>query len=124
MLDVFREPSNLILTGIIITVISSVTYKITPKGFMFLNRYRTKEQSVLIYLSITVILGLVTPIIYEICKMIIAYIPVLSIIGFFIIASNFILNQSVHTWRHTTVQSLLIYLSGCALLLVGFLIGF
>ncbi|MEM0467161.1 MAG: hypothetical protein QXL17_03475 [Candidatus Thermoplasmatota archaeon] len=124
MLDVLQEPSNLILTGIIVTVISSLVYKITPKGFMFFGKYRTKEQSVAIYLGITVILGLATPLIYELCKLIIQYIPLLSITGFFIMASNFILNQSVHCWKHTTFKSVIIYLGSLALTIFGFIVGF
>jgi hypothetical protein len=124
VLQIFQEPSNLVLTGVIITVASSLVYKITPTGFKFWGKYRTKEQAVLIYLVIVVILGLSTPLISEIIRFSAPYIPLISVVGVLIIASNFIIHESVHSWSHTTIQSLLIYLSGVALTIFGGIVGF
>jgi len=122
MFEVFAEQSRLMLTGIIITFVSTLIYKVTPTGFKSAGKYRTKEQAVVIYLAAAVILGLFTPFIYELSKLIIAYVPILSIIGVFVISANFIINQSVPTWRHTTPKTLGIYGFGLLLVVLGLLL--
>ncbi len=122
MFDVFIEQSRLMLTGIIITFVSTLIYKVTPTGFKSVGKYRTKEQAVVIYLVAAVILGLCTPLIYELSKLIIVYVPIVSIIGVFILCANFIINQSVPTWRHTTPKTLGIYGVGLLLIIFGLLL--
>jgi len=120
--DALFEQSSLILTGIFIAFISSIVYRITPTGFVSAGKYRTKEGAILIYLVASVILGLFTPLIYELCKLIILHIPVISIIGLLIFLANFVINQSVPTWKHTSPKTLLIYLISIALIILGFVI--
>ncbi|MCX6665174.1 MAG: hypothetical protein NT038_03815 [Euryarchaeota archaeon] len=122
MFDVFVEQSRLMLTGIIITFVSTLIYKVTPTGFKSAGKYRSKEQAVVIYLAAAVILGLFTPLIYELSKLVIAYVPIVSIVGVFVVSANFIINQSVPMWRHTTPKTLLIYGVGFLLMVLGLLL--
>jgi len=120
--DFLIDQSKLILTGIIVSFISSLIYRITPTGFISVGKYRTKEGAIVIYIFAIVILGLFTPIIYEISGLIIINIPIISIIGFIIVCANFIINQSVPTWKHTSPKTLLIYLISIILIILGFLV--
>ena len=120
--DFLIDQSKLILTGIIVSFISSIIYRITPTGFISAGKYRTKEGAIAIYIFSIVILGLFTPVIYELSGLIIITIPIISIIGFLIVGSNFIINQSVPTWSHTTPKTLLIYLIGVILIFLGFVL--
>ena len=122
MFDFLVEQERLILTGVIITFISSFIYKITPTGFKSIGKYRTKEGAIFIYLGAALLLGFLTPVIYIISDVLLKEISVISMIGFFIVAANFIINQSVPTWRHTTPKTLLIYAGGILLMILGFLI--
>jgi hypothetical protein len=118
--DFLINQSKLILTGILISFISSLIYRITPTGFFSAGKYRTKEAAIAIYIFAIVVLGLFTPVVYEISGLIIIYIPIISIIGFIIVCSNFIINQSVPTWKHTSPKTLLIYLIGLMMIILGF----
>jgi len=118
--DFLIDQSKLILTGILISFISSLIYRITPTGFISAGKYRTKEAAIAIYIFAIVVLGLFTPVVYEISGLIIIYIPIISIIGFIIVCSNFIINQSVPTWKHTSPKTLLIYLIGVLTIILGF----
>jgi hypothetical protein len=118
--DFLINQSKLILTGILISFISSLIYRITPTGFISAGKYRTKEAAIAIYIFAIVVLGLFTPVVYEISGLIIIYIPIISIIGFIIVCSNFIINQSVPTWKHTSPKTLLIYLIGLMMIILGF----
>lgn len=120
--DFLKDQSNLILTGILVAFISHLIYKITPTGFVSAGRYRTKEGAIAIYIIAIVVLGFLTPFIYELSGLIIIEVPLLSIIGFIIVCSNFIINQSVPTWKHTTPKTLLIYATGVMLIIFGFLL--
>jgi len=120
--DFLTSQSNLILTGILVAFISHLIYKITPTGFVSAGRYRTKEGAIAIYIFAIVVLGLFTPFIYELSGLIIKEVPIISIIGFIIVCSNFIINQSVPTWKHTTPKTLLIYFTGAMLIILGFLL--
>lgn len=117
------DQSRLILTGIFVAFISKIIYKITPNGFVSGGRYRTKEGAIAIYLFSTVILGFCTPIIYQLSSLIITNIPVISIIGLLVFLANFIINQSVPNWKHTTPKTLLIYLLSIFLFFLGFIIN-
>ncbi len=117
------DQSKLILTGIFIAFISKIIYKITPTGFVSGGRYRTKEGAIAIYLFSTVILGFCTPIIYQLSSLIITNVPVISIISLLIFLANFIVNQSVPSWKHTTLKTLLIYLLSIFLFFLGFIIN-
>jgi len=119
--DFITNQGNLILTGILVAFISHLIYKITPTGFVSAGRYRTKEGAIVIYIIAIVILGILTPFINELSGFIIKTIPIISIVGFIILCSNFIINQSVPTWKHTTPKTLLIYLIGFVLMILGFL---
>ncbi len=118
--DFLIDQSKLILTGILVSFISSLIYRITPTGFVSAGKYRTKEAAIAIYIFAIVILGLFTPVIYELSGLIIINIPIISIIGFIILCSNFIINQSVPTWKHTSPKTLIIYLSSIILIILGF----
>ncbi len=118
--DFLIDQSKLILTGILVSFISSLIYRITPTGFVSAGKYRTKEAAIAIYIFAIVILGLFTPVIYELSGLIIINIPIISIIGFIILCSNFIINQSVPTWKHTSPKTLIIYLSSVILIILGF----
>jgi len=118
--DFLIDQSKLILTGILISFISSLIYRVTPTGFVSVGKYRTKEGAIAIYIFAIVVLGFFTPLIYELSGLILYYIPILSIIGFIIVCSNFIINQSVPTWSHTSSKALLIYLIGLTLIILGF----
>ena len=120
-LNFLTNQSNLILTGILIAFISHLIYKIKPTGFVSGGRYRTKEGAIAIYIIAIVILGFFTPFINQLSGVIIETIPIISIIGFIIVCSNFIINQSVPTWKHTTPKTLLIYFVGIILIILGLL---
>lgn len=124
IVELLVERSRLILTGIFVAFISSLLYRITPTGFLSAGKYRTKEGAVLIYLSAAFILGLLTPWIYEISGFIIKYVSLSTIIGILIICANFIINQSVPTWKHTSPKTLLIYFLGAVLVIIGCLVDF
>jgi hypothetical protein len=118
--DFLIDQSKLILTGILVSFISSLIYRVTPTGFVSAGKYRTKQGAIAIYIFAIVVLGFFTPIIYELSGLIIITIPIISIIGFIIVCANFIINQSVPTWSHTTPKTLLIYLIGVILIISGF----
>ena len=122
MLDIIKDESSLVLTGIIITLISSLLYTITSTGFKSGGRYRTKLEAVLIYLSAMVFLGLITPFINELSKMIIQIVPIISIFGALLVSANFIINQSVPSWNHTAPKTLLIYFFGIVVIVIGYFI--
>jgi hypothetical protein len=124
MVDVLLEESSLVLTGIFVTFISSFLYTINSQGFVHRGKYRKKEEAIIIFLGSTIFLGLLTPIIFEIAKLTIRYIPVISIIGFVLMATNFVLHYSIPSWKQTSTKSLLIYLLGAFLLILGFLIDY
>ena len=115
--------SKLVLTGIFIAFISNIIYRITPSGFVCIGRYRTKEGAIAIYLFSAVILGFCTPIIYQLSSLIITYMPIISIIGFIIILANYIINQSVPSWKHTSLKALLIYFVSILLIFLGFIVN-
>ena len=122
MLEIIKDQSSLILTGIIITLLSGLLYTTTTTGFKSGGRYRTKQGAILIYLSAMIFLGLITPFINELSKIIIKIVPIISIFGTLIISVNFIINQRIPTWSHTTPKTLLIYFSGAVLIAMGYLI--
>jgi hypothetical protein len=122
IIDIFFEQSALILTGVFITFISSIIYRITPTGFVSAGKYRTKEGAIAIYLLAAVLIGIFTPLIYQLCIFTIKYVPILSIIGLLIFLANFIINESVPSWRHTTPKTLLIYTLGVVMIILGFVI--
>jgi hypothetical protein len=123
MADLVFEESALVLTGIIITFISSTLYTINAHGFIARGKYRKKEEAIFIFLGATVFLGLLTPVINEISKLMISYVPVLSIVGIVVVGTNFVLHYSIQSWRQTSTKSLLIYLLGAFLLVSGFLMS-
>ena len=123
MADLLFEESALVLTGIFITFISNFLYTINAQGFMTRGKYRKKEEAILIFLGATVFLGLVTPIIHEVSKLTIMIVPVPSIVGIVIIGTNFVLHCSIPSWKQTSTKSLLIYLLGTFLLVLGFLLN-
>lgn len=122
IIDTLFEQGTLILTGIFITFISSIIYRITPTGFVSAGKYRTKEGAIAIYLFSAVILGFFTPVIYQLSNFIITIVPILSIFGLLIFLANFINNQSVPSWRHTTPKTLLIYTFSIVIIILGFVI--
>ncbi|HIH00020.1 MAG TPA: hypothetical protein HA258_05500, partial [Thermoplasmata archaeon] len=71
--DLLFEESALVLTGIFVTFMSSFLYTINAQGFVHRGKYRKKEDAILIFLSSTIVLGLVTPIIHEGSKLTIQY---------------------------------------------------
>jgi hypothetical protein len=123
MADLVFEESALVLTGIFVTFISSTLYTINAHGFIARGKYRKKEVAIFIFLGATVFLGLLTPVINEISKLMISFVPVLSIVGIVVIGTNFVLHYSIPSWKHTSTKSLLIYLLGAFLLVSGFLIS-
>jgi cytochrome bd-type quinol oxidase subunit 2 len=122
MVDLLFEESALVLTGIFVTFISSFLYTINAHGFIARGKYRKKEEAIFIFLGATVLLGLMTPAINEVSKLMISFVPVLSIFGIVLIGTNFVLHFSIPSWKHTSTKSLLIYLLGAFLLIAGFLI--
>ena len=122
IIDTLFEQGTLILTGIFITFISSIIYRITPTGFVSAGKYRTKEGAIAIYLFSAVILGFFTPVIYQLSNFIITIAPILSIFGLLIFLANFVNNQSVPSWRHTTPKTLLIYTFSIVIIILGFVI--
>jgi len=123
MVDVLSEESALVLTGIIITFISSMLYTINAQGFVHRGKYRKKEEAILIFLGATIFLGLITPVINEISKLIILYVPVITIAGVVLMTTNFVLHYSIPSWKQTSTKSLLIYLLGLFLSVLGLLIS-
>lgn len=123
MVDSLFEESALVLTGIFVTFISNFLYTINAQGFMTRGKYRKKEEAILIFLAATVFLGLVTPLVHEISKLTITIIPVVSIAGIVIIGTNFVLHHSIPSWKQTSTKSLLIYLLGIFLFVIGFLLN-
>jgi hypothetical protein len=120
--DTLFEQGTLILTGIFITFISSIIYRITPTGFVSAGKYRTKEGAIAIFLFSAVILGFFTPVIYQLSNFIITVVPIISIFGLLIFLANFINNQSVPSWKHTTPKTLLIYTFSIVIIILGFVI--
>jgi cytochrome bd-type quinol oxidase subunit 2 len=123
MADMLFEESALVLTGIFVTFISSSLYTINAQGFVARGKYRKKEEAILIFLGATVLLGLVTPLIHEVSKLTIRNVPVTSIVGMVLIGTNFVLHYSIPSWKQTSTKSLLIYLLGTFLVILGFLIS-
>ncbi len=124
MVDVLFEESALMLTGIIITFISSMMYTINAQGFIHRGKYRKKEEAIAIFLGATVFLGLITPLINEISKLVIQFVPMISIGGVIVIGTNFVLHYSIPSWKQTSTKSLLIYLLGAFLAILGFLVAY
>lgn len=122
MADLLFEESALVLTGIFVTFISNFLYTINGQGFMARGKYRKKEEAILIFLAATVFLGLVTPLIHEVSKLTIRRVPVPSIAGIVIIGTNFVLHNNIPSWKQTSTKSLLIYLLGIFLVVLGFLL--
>ena len=123
IIDTLFEQSRLILTGTFIAFISSIIYRITPTGFVSVGKYRTKEGAIAIYLLSAVILGFCTPLIYELSSLIIAIVPFISIVGLLLFLANFIINQSVPSWKHTSPKTLFIYFLSLFLIFLGFIIS-
>jgi hypothetical protein len=124
MADLLFEESSLVLTGIFVTFISSFLYTINAQGFVHRGKYRKKEEAILIFLGATVFLGLVTPLIHEVSKLTIIFVPIPSIFGIVLLGTNFVLHYSIPSWKQTSTKSLLIYLLGIFLIVLGFLIGY
>jgi hypothetical protein len=124
MVDVLFEESALVLTGIFITFISSFLYTINAYGFVHRGKYRKKEEAILIFLGATVFLGLMTPVIHEGSKLIIGNVPALSIVGVILLGTNFVLHFNIPNWKHTTLKTLLIYLLGVFLVVLGVLVSY
>ena len=124
MADWLFEESALVLTGIFVTFISSFLYTINAYGFVHRGKYRKKEEAIIIFLLATVFLGLITPVIHEISKLIIHWVHVISISGIIIIGTNFVLHYSIPNWKHTSTKTILIYLLGAFLVVLGFLINY
>jgi uncharacterized membrane protein len=124
MADVLFEESALVLTGIFITFISSFLYTINAYGFVHRGKYRKKEEAIFIFLGATVFLGLMTPVIHEGSKLIIRNVPPLSIVGMILLGTNFVLHCSIPNWKHMTVRTLLIYLIGAFLVVLGVLVNY
>lgn len=124
MADLLFEESSLVLTGIFVTFISSFLYTINAQGFVHRGKYRKKEEAILIFLGATVFLGLVTPLIHEVSKLTILFVPIPSIFGIVLLGTNFVLHYSIPSWKQTSTKSLLIYLLGIFLIVLGFLIGY
>ncbi len=122
IIDTLFEQGTLILTGVFITFISSIIYRITPTGFVSAGKYRTKEGAIAIYLLAAVILGFFTPVIYYFSNFLITIVPILSIFGLLIFLANFIINQSVPSWKHTTPKTLLIYTFSIIIIIFGFVV--
>ncbi|MEM0492801.1 MAG: hypothetical protein QXS02_02420 [Candidatus Thermoplasmatota archaeon] len=120
--EIILEQMQLILTGVLVSLFSSMIYNLKPYGFKSFGKYRSKGEAILIYLSATIILGLLTPLIHILSGFILEYIPIVSIIGFLIFSTNFILNQTIPTWRHTTPKTLLIYTISILIIILGFFI--
>ena len=123
MADVLFEEGALVLTGIFITFISSFLYTINAQGFVHRGKYRKKEEAIIIFLGATVFLGLVTPLIHEISKLTIHFVPIISITGVVLFSTNFVLHYSILSWKQTSTKSLLIYLFGAFLVVLGLLIS-
>jgi hypothetical protein len=120
----FIEQSTLMLTGIFIAFISSILYRITPTGFISVGKYRTKEGAIAIYLLSAIVLGLFTPLIYQLSYFIIQNLSIISIVGLLIFLANFVINQSVPSWRHTTPKALIIYFLSIVFIICGLYINF
>lgn len=123
MADLLFEESSLVLTGIFITFLSSFLYTINAQGFVARGKYRKKEEAIFIFLGATVFLGLVTPLIHEISKLTIMLVPVPSIFGIVLIGTNFVLHYSIPSWKQTSTKSVLIYLLGVFLVVLGYFIS-
>ena len=123
MTDMLFEEGALVLTGIFVTFISSCLYTINAEGFVARGKYRKKEEAILIFLGATILLGLVTPLIHEVSKLTIKTVPFISIVGIVLIGTNLVLHYSIPSWKQTSTKSLLIYLLGIFLIVLGLLIS-
>lgn len=123
MVDLLFEESSLVLTGIFITFISSFLYTINAQGFIARGKYRKKEEAIIIFLGATVFLGLLTPLIHEVSKLTILMVPIPSIFGIVLLGTNFVLHYSIPSWKQTSTKSVLIYLLGIFLIVLGFLVN-
>ena len=118
------EYGSLILTGIFVTFLSSFIYTINAQGFIHRGKYLKKEDAILLFLFSTTVLGGCTPIIHELSKFIITYVPYASIFGIVIFGTNFVLHRSIPGWKQTSTKSLLIYLLAIFLIILGVLINY
>jgi cytochrome bd-type quinol oxidase subunit 2 len=124
LLSWLHDQSILMLTGIFVTFISSFLYTINAQGFVHRGKYRKKEDAIIIFLGSTLILGLLTPVLYALSYLTINYIPVTTIFGIVIFGTNFVLHSSIPSWKHTSTKSLVIYLLGIFLIILGFFIAY
>jgi|APFre7841882654_1041346.scaffolds.fasta_scaffold54529_2 hypothetical protein len=106
----------------IITFLTGFLYTTTSHGFKSGGKYRKRHEAVAIYIGSLGVLGLLTPVINILSGLIIQIVPIIAIFGVFIIGANFILHYNIKKWRHTSVQSLLIYFIGAFLVVLGYLI--
>jgi hypothetical protein len=123
MTDFLTEEGTLILTGMMITFITGFIYTTSARGFKAGGKYRKRHEAVAIYLGSMSILGLLTPVVNEGAKLIIKLVPIISIFGVFIIGASFLLHRNIKKWKHTSVQSLLVYFFGAFLVVFGYLIA-
>lgn len=123
MADFLFEEISLVLTGIFITFLSSFLYTINAQGFVSRGKYRKKEEAIFIFLGATVFLGLATPLIHEVSKLMLIWVPIPSIFGIILLGTNFVLHYSIPSWKQTSTKSVLIYLLGVFLVVLGFLIN-
>ena len=108
-----------ILTGATIAILATFIYSTLTNAFLSAGRFRSKEEAVFIYLLTAFFLGLLTPPIHSFWTKLVSFLPPLKIIGLLIILGNVVINQSVKRWRHTTFKTILIYLMGLLLLILG-----
>lgn len=124
MADLLFDESALVLTGIFVTFISSCLYTINAQGFVSRGKYQKKEDAIMIFLGSTILLGVLTPVIHEVSKLTLLWVPIPSIFGIVIFGTNFVLHYSIPSWKQTSTKSLLIYLLGIFLIILGFLISY
>jgi hypothetical protein len=123
MADFLQQEGILILTGMTITLLTGLIYSTSSRGFKAGGKYRKRHEAVVIYLSAMIILGAMTPVIQFGTAMVVEVVPIISIFGLFIIGASFILHRSIKKWKHTSVQSLLVYFFGAFLIVFGYLVA-
>ncbi len=108
-----------ILIGATIAILATFIYSTLTNAFLSGSRFRSKEQSIFIYLVTATILGCLTPLINSFWTYLMLLLGPVRIAGLLIIVGNASVNQMVKKWRHTTKKSLLIYFIGILLLIFG-----
>lgn len=108
-----------VLTGATVAFLATFIYSTLTNAFLCGGKFRRKEEAIFIYLTTSIVLGFFTPAISYGWLQLIQMLTPLKIVGLLIIVGNAVVNQCVKRWKHTTPKTVLLYMIGFILLLMG-----